>query len=83
MVIKREMSLDPEVFEVLSGVGGSRGDGVFERSKQDKKKKGVCVFQSASLPLSLSPLRIVIHELDLHVPELVCMCERVCQPVQE
>ena len=33
MVIKREMSLDPAVFEVLSGVGGGREEG------------GICVFE--------------------------------------
>lgn len=41
-------------------------------------KKGervlVFVFPSASLPLALAPLSIVIHEPDLHAPVLVCAC---------
>lgn len=39
---------------------------------KERKKRKVCVFQCASLPLSLSPRRVVIHKLDLHAPMLMC-----------
>lgn len=58
MVIKREMSLDSEVFEVLSCVEESRGDGsisVFERKIGTIRGKKVCVQVCVCVFSSLPP----------------------------
>lgn len=64
MVIKREMSLDSVVFEEFSGRGGGEVQekttiiGVYEGERMIETEGKVCVFRSASLPLSLSRLCI-------------------------